>query len=621
MRNNLCRHYEWISSTSERMINLNDSLFESHANELVDKTRQSLRLSQQTTVLDKDDMNTTNRIKDCIKSESQTLCDSLMKFLKTDSGHQTLIFWETDDCPKADGNWKSVAKNGWDEIKCRMSIYINKWASSTKAVEKIERKILRIIESYFDLNEEESLEIEKQLKADDKSSFSASLAASQGLKSSISHIFKSQGKDSVKRKMYSRGLGGAIVKDISFESADKTVKYLFKPYTTSICSEVMTEATKLFLNTILETRVLNQAIKSYLEPLENKLQNVTKTIKEICETNKKMLQTLNTEIGKLESNTTVQKNIHTNCVSFQSHLDLFFARYLLHEHFDFTDLKIDRNHLSRGDTFDIFPGEINSDIVTREVVVKMSRKVISEDNATALMARDKQLRTLSHANLVKYYGTVIWRQKKGKRIENKLLLLLELFPQSLIQHCSSGNHTYPSKADDGSRDRETLKTAEFVSQICKGLAYIHSRNLVYGCLRTSSVFITSSGVVKLKDVCFMASGKIIQNQDYTSVYTAPELLEPGVVVATSSDIYSLAIVVWELWYGIDPVEHISSQLFTSLRKSVKRGLRPSLSYIEMPPEGWIDMIRRCWEYIPHSRPDIGNVCDFFDGELTKLRGL
>lgn len=151
-----------MSTTVEGMISLNNSLFETQSEELVDKTHLSLRLSQQSTALNNGDTDITYKIKDCIKSESQTLCDQLVKFLKTDSGHQTLISWEPDDCPKADGNWKSIAKNGWDEIKCRVSIHINKWVSSTKVVEKVERKIVRIIESYFDLNEEESLEIKSK---------------------------------------------------------------------------------------------------------------------------------------------------------------------------------------------------------------------------------------------------------------------------------------------------------------------------------------------------------------------------------------------------------------------------------------------------------------------------
>lgn len=192
--------------------------------------------------------------------------------------------------------------------------------------------------------------------------------------------------------MYSRGLGGAVVKDVSLETEDKTVKYLFKPYKASICCEVMIEATKLFLNMILETGSLKQAIRSHFEPLENKLQNVTKTIKEMFEKNKNVLQTLNSEIGKLESNTTVQKHTHTKCVTFLSHLDVYFARHLVHEHFNFNDLTIDRDNVSRGDIYDIFHGEIHSELVTRQVAVKISRKVISEDNATAIMIRAKRIR-------------------------------------------------------------------------------------------------------------------------------------------------------------------------------------------------------------------------------------
>lgn len=95
------------------------------------------------------------------------------------------------------------------------------------------------------------------------------------------------------------------------------------------------------------------------------------------------------------------------------------------------------------------------------------------------------------------------------------------------------------------------------------------------------------------------------------VYMAPEVLNAEGIYDRKADIYSLAIIIWEMWYGLDAAEHIQQQLFGTLEKAVKQGLRPSLSISHKPPEDWERLIKRAWEYDSQFRPEASEMKEFF----------
>ena len=96
---------------------------------------------------------------------------------------------------------------------------------------------------------------------------------------------------------------------------------------------------------------------------------------------------------------------------------------------------------------------------------------------------------------------------------------------------------------------------------------------------------------------------------------APEILLQSEMHNQKADIYSLAIVMWEMWYGIDAADHIQSQLFGRLESAVKGGLRPSMSIEHKPPADWMSLIKRCWDFDQTKRPEVEEVIKFFEDFL------
>lgn len=105
------------------------------------------------------------------------------------------------------------------------------------------------------------------------------------------------------------------------------------------------------------------------------------------------------------------------------------------------------------------------------------------------------------------------------------------------------------------------------------------------------------------------------------VYMAPEVLLQTGLYGRKADIYSLAIVLWEMWYGIDAADHIGKQLCGTLDSFIKKGFRPSFSKTEKPPDDWKALIQKCWEYEPDNRPDVFSVLNFFQDFLKSSNNL
>ena len=127
---------------------------------------------------------------------------------------------------------------------------------------------------------------------------------------------------------------------------------------------------------------------------------------------------------------------------------------------------------------------------------------------------------------------------------------------------------------------------------------------------------TGKDVVKLTDVGLTKSVMDIGGTMAGSpAYMAPEILLQSEMHNHKADIYSLAIVMWEMWYGIDAADHIQSQLFGTLESAVKGGLRPSMSMEHKPPADWMSLIKRCWDIDQTKRPEVEEVMKFFEDFL------
>jgi len=88
----------------------------------------------------------------------------------------------------------------------------------------------------------------------------------------------------------------------------------------------------------------------------------------------------------------------------------------------------------------------------------------------------------------------------------------------------------------------------------------------------------------------------------TCVYMAPEVLL-GHNYGSEAVIYSLGIILWEIWYGHPAFEGWTKRSLEEFSKSVNDGCRPKhLDGCKEPPTRWKNLIAWCLEGNPASRP-------------------
>ena len=88
----------------------------------------------------------------------------------------------------------------------------------------------------------------------------------------------------------------------------------------------------------------------------------------------------------------------------------------------------------------------------------------------------------------------------------------------------------------------------------------------------------------------------------TPVYLAPEVFR-GEKYDCKVDIYSLGIILWEMWYGQQAFLLDAPLRQEEFFRWVEKGNRPvDMKGYRRPPPIWEDMMTSCWDRDPEKRP-------------------
>jgi serine/threonine-protein kinase len=146
------------------------------------------------------------------------------------------------------------------------------------------------------------------------------------------------------------------------------------------------------------------------------------------------------------------------------------------------------------------------------------------------------------------------------------------------------------------------KSVEIARQLCLGLAAAHENQVLHRDLKPANVMLDGRGLVRITD--FGLAGLVDEleanpQRAGTPAYMAPEQLESG-AVSVSSDIYSLGLLLYELFTGKRAFEGATIE---ELRQSRSSESIPSMHSHNASVEPAIErVILRCLEPDPADRP-------------------
>ncbi len=146
------------------------------------------------------------------------------------------------------------------------------------------------------------------------------------------------------------------------------------------------------------------------------------------------------------------------------------------------------------------------------------------------------------------------------------------------------------------------KAIEIARQICAGLAAAHAKGILHRDLKPANIMIDGAGQVRITDFGLAALADDVSGVEVragTPDYMSPEQLE-GTDVSVRSDIYSLGLVLYELFTGKRAFQAASLPELRELRSSTTPR-SPSTVVPDLAP-GIERVIERCLEPEPLQRP-------------------
>ena len=147
------------------------------------------------------------------------------------------------------------------------------------------------------------------------------------------------------------------------------------------------------------------------------------------------------------------------------------------------------------------------------------------------------------------------------------------------------------------------KAIEVARQLCAGLAAVHERGVLHRDLKPANIMLDEHGEVRITDFGIAALADELDQRESiagTPAYMSPEQLE-GAELTTKSDIYSLGLVLYELFTGKKAYEATTLQELLRLRRSDTTPTSPSELVPELEP--LVErVIFRCLEKDPAQRP-------------------
>ncbi|RGB33292.1 kinase-like domain-containing protein, partial [Rhizophagus diaphanus] len=135
--------------------------------------------------------------------------------------------------------------------------------------------------------------------------------------------------------------------------------------------------------------------------------------------------------------------------------------------------------------------------------------------------------------------------------------------------------------------------------IATGIKVIHTSNIIHKDYHSGNIFISSISEAITGD---LGISKPLNDEEDNEIYgiipyIAPEIFQ-GQKYTKASDIYSFGMVMWELMTGRKPFWDQNHD--TELIIEICDGLRPPI--VTNAPEGYIELMQKCWHPDPNERP-------------------
>ncbi|XP_061187856.1 uncharacterized protein LOC133195895 [Saccostrea echinata] len=623
LRNKLNSHYRFQSQILKRTL---VSLKVARTMALTGRERQQNEIEdiqRRMRVLEQNAKATIKNLKTDIRYEEDHLYEDLASSLRSRSFTEKVFDIQEKQCAKPSRDWKAVAQDANEIIGNIIAQEVDKWEAENNCELGIKARILDKFTKECQVYENQLKEIESALLDGDVRV--------------IKDLHKSMKKQAPVRQIWARAkdtksggggggdklnsLGALVSSAGGLSTSNKRVKDHCRGYSAKNQLQGMKSLISIFIENIFDGNDLRVKISKFVGRFAKGVDTIAKKIPDFVEADKELIKNIQEDIKNAEYNL---REVFPKCLGggtrLQGQLDVFYVKKIMEMDYRLRDLEYNPTEdlLGSGAFANVYRGKLVCYRPPIQVALKIGKDYLQENNVSDVLLEDGTMRELDHKNIVKYYGATLREEKiKGK---GRLfwIMILEFCSGTLKDKIINDDYDNPAKVGKiySVQVEQMEEMARMVIEICEGLRYLHNKDLVHRDLKLENILLAKGSdgkdVIKLTDVGLTKPQREIGGSIVGSpAYMAPEVLLQTEIHNRKADIFSLAIILWEMWYGIDAAEHIQSQLFGTLESAVKGGLRPSMTIEHKPPADWMALIKRCWDYDPKNRPEVDEVLNHF----------
>jgi eukaryotic-like serine/threonine-protein kinase len=191
----------------------------------------------------------------------------------------------------------------------------------------------------------------------------------------------------------------------------------------------------------------------------------------------------------------------------------------------------------------------------RRVAIKLARSAVSSDRALARFESERQtLATMNHPNIARVFDA-------GSSPDSRPYFVMECVAgESITDFCDR-------------RELGIEPRLELLARVCDGVQHAHLNAVIHRDLKPSNILVTTEGGPPTPKIIDFGVAKALDNgvgpkrglTQFGQLVGTPEYMSPeqaaldGRPVDTRTDVYSLAVVLYELLTGERPFERETGQ--------------------------------------------------------------